>query len=75
MKKVILILLVLTTLIGCIPNRHIVNVRDVNNYYQKNRYNTYTIPLWVPGIGIILETRTYHPHNKWKQPLIKRKRR
>jgi hypothetical protein len=62
-------------MVSCIPSKHFVNVERSRNYYQRHRYNTYTIPLWTPGVGILLETRTFYPHNKWKHPVIKRKRR
>lgn len=60
---------------GCVPAVHFVNADKKNNYYQRHRYNTYTIPIWVPGVGVLLETRTYYPHNRWKHPIVKRKRR
>lgn len=56
--KTLLILLTLF-LIGCSPARY-VDITKRHNYYQRHRNNTYTIPLWIPGRGIVLETRVYH---------------
>jgi hypothetical protein len=33
-----------------------VNVYKRNNYYERHRANTYTSPMWVPGIGVVLQT-------------------
>jgi hypothetical protein len=75
MKKAILLFFVVIMFIGCAPTRHFVNVEKRNNYYQKHRHNTYTIPTWVPGFGILLETRIYRPYNRFRHPAIKRKHR
>jgi uncharacterized protein YceK len=74
MKKVILLFFVLM-MFGCGSTRHFVNVERRNNYYQHHRYNTYTAPTWVPGFGILLETRIYKPYSRFRQPVLKRKHR
>ena len=58
MKKILLLLAVLFLLIGCVPVRR-VNVNSRHNYYQKHRSNTYTIPVWIPNVGVVLETHVY----------------
>jgi hypothetical protein len=58
MKNLILVVILLFGVIGCTPVRH-VNVERKHNYYQRHRSNTYTLPIWVPGRGVILETRIY----------------
>lgn len=40
---------------SCTPTRY-VNVHSRHNYYETHRYNTYTSPTWVPGMGVMLET-------------------
>jgi hypothetical protein len=64
MKKLIALLLVLSS---CTPVRY-VNVERRHNYYERHRFNTYTVPVWVPGRGAILETRIVRPHRPMPQP-------
>ncbi len=56
--KQLLTLFILVLIVGCSPVRY-VNVERKHNYYQRHRFNTYTTPIWIPGRGIILETRIY----------------
>jgi hypothetical protein len=58
MKTLFLLLLVIVLTSGCEPIRY-VNVEKRHNYYQRHRHNTYTIPTWIPGRGVILETHIY----------------
>jgi hypothetical protein len=53
MKK--LLFLLILVLGACTPVRY-VDVHSRHNYYERHRYNTYTSPSWVPGVGVILET-------------------
>ena len=57
MKKLAVLLLLLA---GCTPVRY-VNVESRHNYYERHRHNTYTIPVFVPGRGVILQTRIAPP--------------
>lgn len=59
MKNLALLLLLL---VGCTPVRY-VNFEKRHNYYQKHRHNTYTIPVFIPGKGIILQTKVI-PYKK-----------
>ena len=52
---------------GCSSIKY-VNVEKRKNFYQRNRYNTYTIPVWIPGVGVLLETRI---HNKTRSFRVK----
>lgn len=62
MKNILIILAMFV--IGCSPVKY-VNVEKKHNYYQKHRSTTYTSPTWVPGQGIVLETKIYkHPKRK-----------
>jgi hypothetical protein len=58
MKNLILVVILLLGVVSCTPVRY-VNVEKKHNYYQRHRTNTYTIPVWVPGRGMLLETRIY----------------
>jgi hypothetical protein len=58
MKTLSFALLLIIFLGGCTPIRY-VNVEKKHNFYQKHRSNTYTIPIWVPNVGVVLETRIY----------------
>lgn len=71
--KYIPLLFVLFLLIGCVPSR-IVDVTSRHNYYQKHRVNTYIIPIWIPGRGIILETQIYHSPKRSYAPRVRRAR-
>ena len=64
MKKLAILLLLLA---GCTPVRY-VNFEARHNYYERHRHNTYTVPVFVPGRGPILETRIVHPHRHMLQP-------
>lgn len=64
MKKLVVLMLLLA---GCTPVRY-VNVESRHNYYQRHRLNTYTVPVWVPGRGAILQTRIVRPHRHTLQP-------
>jgi uncharacterized protein YceK len=66
MKRIILLFLVIILLSSCDSVRY-VNVNNKHNYYQKHRYNTYTIPTWIPGKGIMLETRIYRGHKPMRR--------
>lgn len=61
MKTILSLFLTIILLSGCESVRY-VNVSRKHNYYQRHRQNTYTIPTWVPGRGIMLETRIYRGH-------------
>jgi hypothetical protein len=69
--KQLLTLLILVLVVGCTPVRY-VNVERKHNYYQRHRYNTYTVPMWIPGRGILLETRIVAPQKKWNNTLPQR---
>lgn len=71
MKKLLSISFLLLVIVGCTPVRY-VNIERKHNYYQRHRHNTYTIPVWIPGRGILLETRIATPHRKWSKPLPQR---
>ena len=58
---------------GCTPVRY-VNVQKRHNYYQNHRYNTYTVPTWVPGFGILLETRIYHNNRVFQRHPLRGRR-
>jgi hypothetical protein len=62
MKKLVVLLLVLAS---CTPVRY-VNVERHHNYYERHRFNTYTVPVWVPGRGAVLQTRIIRP----RKPII-----
>lgn len=66
MKNFIFLILVMVLLIGCVPVRY-VNVNLKHNYYEKHRETTYTVPTWLPNVGVVLETRVYREH-RWVQP-------
>ena len=77
MKKLLLALILL--LGACTPMRYVnVDVHSRHNYYERHRYNTYTSPIWVPGMGIILQThilpkrQIITPQRKWSRPLPQR---
>jgi hypothetical protein len=63
MKKLVSLLFILFLLVGCLPVRR-VNVASRHNYYERHRFNSYTSPTWVPGVGIVLETHIYRLPNK-----------
>jgi len=73
MKKLISLLFVLFLLVGCMPVRR-VNVASRHNYYERHRYNTYTSPTWVPGVGIVLETHIYRLPKRSYAPKVRRER-
>jgi hypothetical protein len=54
MKK---LLLLIALLASCTPVRRI-NVHSRHNYYEKHRATTYTVPVFIPGKGVVLETHT-----------------
>ncbi len=56
MKRILFLFIIF--LIGCAPVRY-VDVNKKHNFYERHRYNSYTSPIWVPGRGVILETRIY----------------
>jgi PBP1b-binding outer membrane lipoprotein LpoB len=58
MKTLSFVLMLIIFLGGCTPVRY-VNVEKKHNFYQRHRSNTYTIPIWVPNVGVVLETRIY----------------
>lgn len=58
MKTIVSLFLVVFLITSCSPVRY-VNVNSKHNYYQRHRHNTYTIPTWIPGRGVILETHVY----------------
>lgn len=66
MKKLLVLLLILSS---CTPVRY-VNVSSRHNYYERHRRNTYTIPVFVPGRGPILQTIIVKPS---KNPNLKHK--
>jgi len=66
MKKLLLAIFLLLVIVSCTPVRY-VNVERKHNYYQKHRSNTYTIPMWIPGHGILLETRIITRHRVHKK--------
>ena len=65
MKNLSFVLLLIMFLGACKPVRY-VNVKNKHNFYQKHRSNTYTIPVWIPNVGVILETRIYKIPKKQK---------
>lgn len=65
MKTLSFVLLLLILLGACTPARY-VNVEKKHNFYQKHRSNTYTVPTWVPNVGIVLETKIYKSSKKLK---------
>lgn len=65
MKTFFFVLILIIFLSGCMPVRYI-NTEKKYNLYQKYRLNTYTIPIWVPNVGIVLETRIYKSPKKNK---------
>ena len=73
MKKLISFLFVLVLLVGCMPVRR-VNVASRHNYYERHRYNTYTSPTWVPGVGVVLETHIYRLPKRSYAPKVRRGR-
>jgi hypothetical protein len=58
MTKIIFIALLVLCAASCTPVKY-VNVNSRHNYYQKHRPNTYTIPVWIPNVGVVLETHVY----------------
>ena len=58
MKTLFFVLMLIIFLGACTPVRY-VNVERKHNFYQKHRSNTYTIPTWVPNVGVVFETRIY----------------
>ena len=40
---------------SCVPVRY-VDVYSHHNYYQRHRFETYTVPVLVPGRGVMLQT-------------------
>jgi hypothetical protein len=64
MKQLSLLILLLI-FIGCTPVKY-VNVERKHNYYHRHRHNTYTIPTWVPNVGVVLQTHIYR-----SKPIIK----
>jgi hypothetical protein len=73
MKKILSLLFIIFLLIGCMPARR-VNISSRHNYYERHRFNTYTSPTWIPGRGIILETRIYRLPKKSYIPKQRRGR-
>ena len=74
MKKIIsicvgfiLFLWITMFLASCTPVRY-VNVQSRHNYYERHRVNTYTSPIWVPGVGVILQTHIVQKRFIQKQP-------
>lgn len=65
MKTLSLVLSLIILLGACTPVRY-VNVEKKHNFYQKHRSNTYTVPIWVPNVGVVLETRIYKIPKKRK---------
>jgi hypothetical protein len=65
MKTLYFVSLLIILLGACTPVRY-VNVEKKHNFYQKHRSNTYTIPIWIPNVGIVLETRIYRIPKKQK---------
>ena len=53
--KQLLALIALILVVGCTPVRR-VNVSSRHNYYQRHRSHTYTVPMWIPNTGVVLET-------------------
>ncbi len=72
MKNFIFLIVITILFIGCKPVRY-VNVSSKHNYYEKHRTTTYTVPTWLPNVGIVLETRVYRGH-RWSQPKRRYKR-
>jgi hypothetical protein len=58
MKTLSFVLMLIIFLGACTPTRY-VNTQKKHNFYQRHRSNTYTIPIWVPNVGVVLETRIY----------------
>ena len=72
-KGVLITLLISFFLMGCSPVKY-VNVEKKHNYYQRHRVTTYTIPQWIPGRGILLETRIYRSPKRSYAPRVRRPR-
>jgi hypothetical protein len=66
MKNLLLVAFLLLAIVGCTPIRY-VNVERKHNYYQRHRSTTYTIPTWIPGRGVLLETRIITPRRVHKK--------
>lgn len=64
MKTLLFVLSLIIFLGACTPVRY-VNVEKKHNFYQRHRHNTYTIPIWVPNVGVVLETRIYRFPQKY----------
>ena len=67
-------------LASCTPLRY-VDVHSRHNYYERHRYNTYTSPTWIPGMGVILQTHIIpirfiqrHPQQRQQQNRVPRGR-
>lgn len=63
MKKLVVLMLLLAS---CTPVRY-VNVERRHNFYERHRYNSYTVPVWVPGRGVLLQTRIAPPMQRRDQ--------
>jgi hypothetical protein len=48
-------LFIIIMLTSCVPVRY-VDVYSHHNYYQRHRFETYTVPVLVPGRGVMLQT-------------------
>lgn len=53
--KKLAVLLIIVVFASCVPVRY-VDVYSHYNYYQKHRFQTYTVPVLIPGRGIMLQT-------------------
>ena len=66
MKKLLLAIFLLLIMVSCSPVRY-ANLQRKHNCYQRHKTTTYTIPMWIPGRGILLETHTITPHRVHKK--------
>jgi len=48
-------LFIIIMLTSCVPIRY-VDVYSHHNYYQRHRFETYTVPVLVSGRGVMLQT-------------------
>ena len=72
--KLLSLSILLFIFIGCVPIKR-VNVSSRHNYYEKHRFNTYTSPTWIPGVGIVLETHIYRLPKRSYTPTPRRWKR
>ena len=49
------VLFAIIMLTSCVPIRY-VDVYSHHNYYQRHKFETYTVPVLVPGRGVMLQT-------------------